>query len=39
MARFAQPAEIADAIHYLASPQASFVTGTDLLVDGGYMAQ
>ena len=39
MSRFAKPAEIADAIYYLASPQASYVTGTDLLVDGGYMAQ
>jgi len=39
MARFAKPEEIADAIHFLASPQSSYVTGTDLLVDGGYMAQ
>ena len=38
MGRFAQPEEIADAIFYLASPQASYVTGTDLLVDGGYTA-
>lgn len=38
MGRFAQPAEIADAIFYLASPQASYITGTDLLVDGGYTA-
>lgn len=38
MGRFARPEEIADAIYYLASPQASYVTGTDLLVDGGYTA-
>jgi len=38
MSRFARPGEIADAIHFLSSPQSSFVTGTDLLVDGGYMA-
>ncbi|MES2257007.1 MAG: SDR family oxidoreductase [Pseudomonadota bacterium] len=38
MARFATPAEIADAIVYLASPQASYITGTDLIVDGGFTA-
>ncbi len=38
LGRFARPEEIADAIFYLASPQASYVTGTDLLVDGGYTA-
>jgi NAD(P)-dependent dehydrogenase (short-subunit alcohol dehydrogenase family) len=30
--------EIADAIEFLASPQASFVSGIDLLVDGGIAA-
>lgn len=30
--------EIADAIEFLASPRASFITGTDLLVDGGVTA-
>jgi NAD(P)-dependent dehydrogenase (short-subunit alcohol dehydrogenase family) len=39
MARFAAPSEIADAIFYLASAEASYVTGTDLIVDGGYTAQ
>ncbi|MGE3287220.1 MAG: SDR family NAD(P)-dependent oxidoreductase [Pseudonocardia sp.] len=33
-----RPAEIADAVVYLASERSSFVTGTDLLVDGGYLA-
>lgn len=30
--------EIADAIEFLASDRASFITGTDLLVDGGHAA-
>ncbi|MET0376472.1 MAG: SDR family oxidoreductase [Rhizorhabdus sp.] len=36
--RMGSVAEIADAIVYLCSPQASFVTGTDLRVDGGIVA-
>lgn len=34
--RFAQPEEIANAIIFLLSDAASFVTGTELTVDGGY---
>jgi NAD(P)-dependent dehydrogenase (short-subunit alcohol dehydrogenase family) len=36
--RFAKPAEIAAAALFLASDDASFVTGSSLVVDGGYTA-
>ena len=36
--RMAEPEEIADAICYLCSDGASFITGADLAVDGGYSA-
>jgi len=35
--RLAEPREIADAILFLASDQASFAVGTALVVDGGYV--
>jgi len=36
--RIGTPEEIADAVTFLVGPHASFITGTDLLVDGGVVA-
>ncbi|MFE9442335.1 SDR family oxidoreductase [Streptomyces sp. NPDC006602] len=36
--RAATPAEIADVVAFLAGPDARYVTGTDLVVDGGQSA-
>lgn len=36
--RFAQPDEIAAVCVFLCSPAASFITGTDILIDGGVAA-
>ena len=36
--RIGDPADIANAAFFLASEQASFITGTTLTVDGGFMA-
>lgn len=36
--RTGTPGEIADAVAFLTGPQSQFVTGTDLLVDGGQAA-
>jgi NAD(P)-dependent dehydrogenase (short-subunit alcohol dehydrogenase family) len=36
--RFAAPTEVAEAVVWLLSDAASFVTGADLVVDGGYLA-
>ncbi|MES2512449.1 MAG: SDR family oxidoreductase [Pseudomonadota bacterium] len=33
--RFGTPAEVASAVVYLSSPQAAFIVGTELIVDGG----
>lgn len=39
MGRLAEPREIADAVAYLASDRASYVTGQTLVVDGGWTVQ
>ena len=36
--RVGRPEEIADAVVFIASDEASFITGANLVVDGGYMA-
>lgn len=38
LGRVAQPEEVAEAIAFLASSQASFITGAVLLVDGGLLS-
>jgi NAD(P)-dependent dehydrogenase (short-subunit alcohol dehydrogenase family) len=39
MGRVGQPSEVANAVLWLSSDRASFVTGETLMVDGGYIAQ
>jgi NAD(P)-dependent dehydrogenase (short-subunit alcohol dehydrogenase family) len=37
--RIGTPVEVANAVLFLSSDLASFVTGETLMVDGGYVAQ
>jgi NAD(P)-dependent dehydrogenase (short-subunit alcohol dehydrogenase family) len=39
MGRLAKPEEIAYAVLFLASDESSFITGSSLVIDGGYTAQ
>lgn len=39
MRRLGRPEEVAAGVAYLASDDASFVTGSELYIDGGYMAR
>jgi NAD(P)-dependent dehydrogenase (short-subunit alcohol dehydrogenase family) len=36
LGRRAEPEELAAAVAFLASDDASFITGTELVVDGGF---
>lgn len=39
MGRMADPREVANVVLFAASDEASFMTGSELVVDGGYLAQ
>jgi NAD(P)-dependent dehydrogenase (short-subunit alcohol dehydrogenase family) len=39
LGRLGRPEEIAAGVAYLASDDATFVTGSELYIDGGYMAR
>lgn len=38
LGRMAQPIEIANGVLFLASDESSFMTGSELIIDGGYLA-
>jgi NAD(P)-dependent dehydrogenase (short-subunit alcohol dehydrogenase family) len=37
--RLGQPMEVAYGVLFLASDEASFITGTELVIDGGFLAR
>jgi NAD(P)-dependent dehydrogenase (short-subunit alcohol dehydrogenase family) len=39
MGRLGEPLDIAEGVVYLASDGARFVTGTELVIDGGFLAR
>ncbi|MGB6941620.1 MAG: SDR family oxidoreductase, partial [Bryobacteraceae bacterium] len=39
MGRWGNPEEVGQLARYLCSPEAGFITGTDILIDGGWTAQ
>ena len=39
LGRYGQPEEVAFGVLYLASDESSYVTGTELIIDGGWTAQ
>ena len=39
LGRIAEPQDVAAVVAFLASPEASYLTGTSIPVEGGYLAQ
>ena len=39
LGRLGRPEEVANGVLFLASDESSFITGSELLIDGGWVAQ